>query len=62
MSDECCHHWLIEPHITATSWGVCKYCGERREFVNTVYWVNIQEYKLPLEDVVDEEVEALYEL
>jgi hypothetical protein len=62
MPDERHHYWLIEPHEAPTSWGVCKYCGERREFVNTVYWVNIQEYKLPLEEAEDGEVEALYEL
>jgi hypothetical protein len=32
---ECRHHWLIESPHGATSWGACKLCGERREFMNS---------------------------
>jgi hypothetical protein len=32
---ECRHHWLIESPHGATSWGICKHCGERREFSNS---------------------------
>ena len=32
---ECRHHWLIESPHGATSWGMCKLCGERREFSNS---------------------------
>lgn len=32
---ECRHHWLIESPQGATSWGTCKLCGERREFMNS---------------------------
>jgi hypothetical protein len=31
---ECRHHWLIESPHGATSWGICKHCGARREFNN----------------------------
>lgn len=30
----CPHHWLIEPPKGPTSMGVCKLCGETREFDN----------------------------
>jgi hypothetical protein len=30
----CIHHWLIEPAIGPISRGVCKYCGERKDFFN----------------------------
>ena len=33
--EECRHHWLIETPSGATSWGTCKQCGERRQFVNS---------------------------
>ena len=32
---ECRHHWLIESPQGATSWGMCKLCGSRREFSNS---------------------------
>jgi len=31
---QCRHHWLIETPHGPTSWGICKHCGERREFSN----------------------------
>lgn len=31
----CQHHWLIESAGGATSRGVCKYCGEERDFFNS---------------------------
>ena len=30
----CRHYWVIESPAGRTSWGVCKYCGARREFNN----------------------------
>lgn len=30
----CVHYWLIEPALGPTSRGVCRYCGEEREFFN----------------------------
>ena len=30
----CSHHWVIESPNGPTSWGVCKYCGARKEFNN----------------------------
>ncbi len=30
----CPHHWLIERHRENTSKGVCKLCGETKEFSN----------------------------
>jgi hypothetical protein len=32
----CHHHWLIEPAYGLTSNGVCKYCGEKKQFLNVV--------------------------
>lgn len=31
---ECVHHWVIEPPNGRTSSGVCKRCGEHRDFAN----------------------------
>ena len=33
--NQCRHHWLIESPHGATSMGVCKICGEEREFRNS---------------------------
>lgn len=33
----CCHHWLIEPATGPVSKGVCKFCGEVREFQNILH-------------------------
>jgi hypothetical protein len=30
----CVHHWIIDSPAGASSMGVCKVCGERREFQN----------------------------
>jgi len=30
----CEHYWVLESQHGKTSLGVCKYCGERREFLN----------------------------
>ena len=32
---QCRHHWLIEAPHGPTSWGTCKQCGERRQFMNS---------------------------
>lgn len=32
----CVHHWIIESPSGRTSAGVCRICGERREFQNYV--------------------------
>lgn len=31
----CRHHWIIEPPQGSTSKGICKVCGENREFRNS---------------------------
>jgi len=31
---KCSHYWIIEPPQGLTSMGVCKLCGEEREFKN----------------------------
>jgi hypothetical protein len=33
---KCRHHWQIEPAESATSKGVCRNCGEEREFRNNL--------------------------
>ena len=32
----CQHHWLIEPANGLTSFGICKNCGERKQFLNVI--------------------------
>ena len=32
---QCSHHWIIEIAQGPTSKGVCKYCGEEKEFLNS---------------------------
>jgi hypothetical protein len=32
---QCRHHWIIEAPQGATSWGVCKVCGAKKEFPNS---------------------------
>ncbi len=34
QTDQCEHHWLIEPPSGPTSNGVCRVCGEERSFEN----------------------------
>ena len=34
---ECAHFWLIDSPNGPTSAGVCKICGEAREFRNSIY-------------------------
>jgi hypothetical protein len=34
-ASECRHHWIIESPQGATSWGVCKLCGVKKEFPNS---------------------------
>lgn len=31
----CCHYWIIETAKGPISKGVCKYCGEEKEFFNS---------------------------
>jgi len=31
---ECHHFWIIEEANGPSSFGTCKYCGERKEFLN----------------------------
>ena len=31
----CVHHWLIDPPKGEASSAVCKYCGQRRDFLNS---------------------------
>jgi len=34
VEQQCSHHWMIEEVVGPTSVGVCKLCGERKEFRN----------------------------
>lgn len=34
--DRCNHYWIIEIANGPKSRGVCKYCGETRDFLNTM--------------------------
>ena len=33
---ECAHHWAIETSLGPTSRGMCKLCGEEKEFMNVI--------------------------
>ncbi len=35
ISATCAHHWLIDRPAGPTSEGVCRRCGEKREFANS---------------------------
>jgi hypothetical protein len=37
----CCHHWIIEAAIDASSRGVCRLCGEEKLFRNQLQWAEI---------------------
>lgn len=34
--DQCSHYWLIETANGPKSRGICQYCGESRDFLNTI--------------------------
>ncbi len=34
LSEICIHHWVLEPPVRSISRGLCKRCGEQREFSN----------------------------
>ena len=34
VTEQCVHHWIIEPPDGPTSNGVCKICGSIKEFEN----------------------------
>lgn len=34
MTEQCVHHWIIEPPSSLYSRGVCRKCGEERMFTN----------------------------
>lgn len=36
VRSECKHHWMIDSPNGPTSSGVCKLCGERGEFKNSI--------------------------
>ena len=40
---DCVHYWIIESPVGPTSNGVCKYCGEEREFQNYVPYSSWEE-------------------
>ena len=35
-SDQCHHYWIIEVANGPKSRGICKYCGETRDFMNSI--------------------------
>jgi hypothetical protein len=36
LISDCCHHWLIESPGGPTSAGMCRDCGEIRDFKNSI--------------------------
>ncbi len=58
--NECHHHWLIEGARGTTSRGVCKYCGQAKEFYNS--WADVTTLKrnvgtMALQDLIGAEPE-----
>jgi hypothetical protein len=43
--DQCHHYWIIEIANGPKSRGVCKYCGETREFFNAMPDFNVLKRK-----------------
>ena len=39
-TNQCPHHWIIETSHGSTSKGVCRLCGEERDFANSPAQVN----------------------
>ena len=60
-STRCQHHWIIDPAAGPASKGVCKLCGEEREFDNSseamTWWAQYQVRRRPAEDTDSEEKE-----
>jgi len=61
--EDCHHFWIIESANGPKSRGVCKYCGERREFFNTIPDINSPKRKgspldLPMVEKVKLEKES----
>ena len=58
MATGCRHHWIIETPNGPVSKGICKLCGEKRDFENIFYGQG-QTYEPPrsnnLHDLVDME-------
>ena len=60
----CAHYWVIESANGPTSRGVCKFCGEQREFRNSWYDLfpskkqqapaDTPEPELPLDETIGE--------
>ena len=46
---QCPHHWIIETSHGSTSKGVCRVCGEERDFANSPdqvkHWTEIAQQK-----------------
>ncbi len=34
--EACSHYWIIEPAAGRVSEGTCRFCGERRQFANSL--------------------------
>ncbi len=50
VKDKCGHYWIIEGPEGPTSRGVCKFCGEEKEFYNSWrYFVGGGQFSKPAE-------------
>jgi hypothetical protein len=43
--DRCSHYWIIEVANGPRSRGVCRYCGETRDFLNSMPDLNVPKRK-----------------
>ena len=34
--DQCVHHWMIDPPENEVSKGICRKCGQERNFLNNI--------------------------
>ena len=50
---DCVHFWLIEPPNGPTSYGVCKQCGMRQEFRNSIETSSWNKGTIKAEDGLD---------
>ena len=52
--NQCQHYWIIEMANGPTSKGVCKYCGEERDFFNADPNLSIPKKDNKTADILDE--------
>ena len=60
VAEECHHYWMIEMANGPKSRGICKYCGESRDFLNSMPDIAIpkrRNHPLDLPEMTDVELD-----